>query len=46
VREAFGGEAFLFVDKPPVENPAAEESAPVQLAMQMIELLTRPKKKF
>jgi putative cardiolipin synthase len=39
VREAFGGEAFLFVDKPPVENPSADSSAPVQLAMQMVELL-------
>ena len=39
VRKAFGGEAFLFVDKPPVENPSADSSAPVQLAMQMVELL-------
>jgi putative cardiolipin synthase len=39
VRKAFGGEASLFVDEPPVENPAADSSAPVQLAMQMIELL-------
>ena len=39
VREAFGGAAFLFVDKPPVENPSADSSAPVQLAMQMVALL-------
>ena len=39
VREAFGGEALLFVDKPPVENPAADASAPVQLAAQMVALL-------
>jgi putative cardiolipin synthase len=38
VREAFGGEAYLIVDKPPVENPADDKSAPVQLAMKMIEL--------
>jgi putative cardiolipin synthase len=44
VREAFGGEASLFVDKPPVENPAADSSAPVQLAMQMIELLDEAEK--
>jgi len=44
VRKAFGGEASLFVDKPPVENPAADSSAPVQLAMQMIELLDEAEK--
>jgi putative cardiolipin synthase len=38
VGAAFGGDAFLIVDKPPVENPAAEASAPVQLAKQIIEL--------
>ena len=38
VRAAFPGDAFLFVDRPPVENPAAKESLPVQLAMRMIEL--------
>lgn len=39
VREAFRGEALLFVDKPPVENPASDESGPVQLAAQMVALL-------
>jgi len=43
VREAFRGEALLLVDKPPVENPAAEESAPVQLAEQMVALLDEAK---
>ncbi len=38
VQEAFRGDAFLFVDKPPVENPAAKESVPVQLAKRLIEL--------
>jgi putative cardiolipin synthase len=41
VREAFQGDAFLFVDKPPVENPVADESAPVQLAKRLIELLDK-----
>ena len=39
VQEAFRGEALLFVDKPPVENPAADSSAPVQLAVKMVDLL-------
>jgi len=38
-REAFQGDAFLFVDKPPVKNPAAKESEPVQLARRLIELV-------
>jgi putative cardiolipin synthase len=41
LRGAFRGDAFLFVDKPPVENPAAEASAPLQLAMRMIELFDK-----
>ena len=41
VREAFQGDAFLFVDKPPVENPVADESAPIQLAKRLIELLDK-----
>lgn len=41
VREAFQGDAFLFVDKPPGENPVADESAPVQLANRLIELLDK-----
>ena len=41
VREAFRGDAFLFVDKPPVENPAAKESVPVQLAKRLIELFDK-----
>jgi putative cardiolipin synthase len=41
VREAFQGDAFLFVDKPPVENPAAKESEPVQLAKQLIRLFDK-----
>ena len=38
VRESFRGEAFLFVDKPPVGDPAADSNAPVQLAEQMVKL--------
>jgi putative cardiolipin synthase len=41
VREAFRGDAFLVVDKPPVENPAAKESVPVQLARRLIELFDK-----
>jgi putative cardiolipin synthase len=44
VQKAFGGEASLFVDQPPVENPAADSSAPVQLATQLIELLDEAEK--
>jgi putative cardiolipin synthase len=38
VRDALGGNPRLIVDKPPVENPAADASAAVQLATQMVEL--------
>jgi putative cardiolipin synthase len=38
VREAIGGNPRLIVDKPTLENPASDPSAPVQLASQMIEL--------
>jgi putative cardiolipin synthase len=41
VREAFRGDAFLVVDKPPIENPAAKESVPVQLARRLIELFDK-----
>ncbi|MGA7279015.1 MAG: phospholipase D family protein, partial [Desulfocapsaceae bacterium] len=40
-REAFRGDAFLFVDKPPVKNPAAKESEPVQLSRRLIELFDK-----
>jgi putative cardiolipin synthase len=46
VRKAFRGEASLFVDRPPVENPAAESSAPVQLAMQRIKLVDEAEKQI
>jgi putative cardiolipin synthase len=38
VRDALGGNPRLIVDKPPVENPSAGASAPVQLATQMVAL--------
>jgi putative cardiolipin synthase len=41
VREAFSGDALLLVDKPPVKNPAAKESEPVQLARRLIELFDK-----
>jgi len=46
VQEAFRGEALLFVDKPPVENPAADSNTPVQLAVKMMDLLDDAEKEI
>lgn len=46
IQNAISGEAVLFVDKPPVDNPAAESSAPVQLAMHMVALFEAAKEEI
>lgn len=46
VRDAIGGKPLLFIDKPPVDNPAADTSAPIQLAEQLANLFDKTKEEI